>query len=165
MDFLPRTKNCLKVLGLALDSKRRYLAVCELVDEALGKSNGVDNGKATGNDRRAQVSVYDLKATPAIKKIRTLTHELEDRVSSREFISATFSGDGKQLACQTSAPDFTVVVWDWFRSRRVGSCAIKSRIRSVLQSILPSHAARAHTHTSNPISIFMDARTLQSSMF
>jgi len=95
--FLPASAGCHRVTSLSLCPRRRYLAVCERVacDAGLtgGAKAGGSDGGAAGGDRVLErcsgpvglsgkgtfgmLSVWDVKASPAPKRLRVLIDEGE----------------------------------------------------------------------------------------
>ena len=49
-------------------------------------------------------------------------------LSSPNFTCADFSRDSKLLLCLVGAPYNGLVVFDWFRSRKIGTCTINARV-------------------------------------
>jgi len=75
-------------VAVALAPSRKMVAVCE---QRKGDGHPV-------------IGLYDLAKT---RRLRTLTYA----ANGSRFVSAAFSGDGKQLAAVSEAPDFHIVLW------------------------------------------------------
>ncbi len=106
------------VTSLQVGPKKRYLAICE---EPNVKSNP------------PQVSVIDLKAEKP-KRLRTLLNlndAAEIVVTGSKYVDVDFSKDSKLIVAVTNEPTFTIIVWDWFRTRRVGAYDVRTMINRV----------------------------------
>ena len=127
---LPQTPRVQSILAVAVCPKRRYVAICEQQDHSHGQHNVLP-----------QVSIIDLISGAGPKRLRTLiatedTHLSFGGVSNPDgseplppnFTCAEFSKDSKSLLCLVGAPYNGLVVFDWFRSRKVGTCTINASV-------------------------------------
>jgi cilia- and flagella-associated protein 57 len=130
---LPQTPRTQSILAIAVCPKRRYVAVCEQQDQSHYSS--------TGETPLPQVSIIDLISGAGPKRLRTLiatedTHLSFNTVLNSDgtippppnFTCAEFSKDSKSLLCLVGAPYNGLVVFDWFRSRKVGTCTINASV-------------------------------------
>ena len=126
---LPQTPRVQKIIALAVCPKRRYVAVCEQQDASYGSA------------ALPQVSIIDLISGAGPKRLRTLiatedTHLSFNTIANADgtaspmptFACADFSKDSKSLLCLVGAPYNGLVVFDWFRSRKVGTCTVNAAI-------------------------------------
>ena len=85
-------------------------------------------------DRKCpQVSIIDLEAEKP-KRLRTLVHVNENAevvVTGSKYVDVDFSKDSKLVVAVTNEPTYTIIVWDWFRTRRVGSYDVRTMINRV----------------------------------
>ena len=66
----------------------------------------------------AQVSIFNVgRGGP--KKARTLQHVFDKADIQCDFVACAFSADGKMLACQTGAPEWSLVVWELPKGKKV----------------------------------------------
>lgn len=91
-ELIPCTPACEGVTAIALAPNRRLLAVAE-----SGKSPSV------------VVYLFDPVASPRIKR-RSVLHFSD--VGSREFVSLSFSQDGRYLVALGGFPEWKLVYWD-----------------------------------------------------
>ena len=106
------------VTSLQVCPRKRYLAISEMPN-------------ATGNP--PQVSIIDLEAEKP-KRLRTLVHVNESAevvVTGSKYVDVDFSNDSKLVVAVTNEPTYTIIVWDWFRTRRVGSYDVRTMINRV----------------------------------
>lgn len=88
------------VTALALSANRRYLAVSET--------------NLTQQNAQPHIIIYDLANDSAkTKKMLTMPPEF----SFRDIVSLDFSPDGKFLIAQGAAPDWTLCMWLWEKSK------------------------------------------------
>ena len=126
---LPQTPKVQGILAIAVCPKRRYVAICEQQDSSHGSS------------ALPQVSIIDLISGAGPKRLRTLvatedTHLALSTVTNPDgtkpplpnFTCCDFSKDSKSLLCLVGAPYNGLVVFDWFRSRKVGTCTINATV-------------------------------------
>ena len=127
---LPQTPRVQRILAIAVCPKRRYVAVCEQQDASYGSS------------ALPQVSIIDLISGNGPKRLRTLIATEDTHLSFNAaavnidgsaaplptFACADFSKDSKSLLCLVGAPYNGLVVFDWFRSRKVGTATVNASI-------------------------------------
>ncbi|KAL4457327.1 hypothetical protein ABPG75_012192 [Micractinium tetrahymenae] len=65
---------------------------------------------------RATVTIYDLQT---LKRRKILSAPAGE--GTKEFVSLAFSGDGRYLAAQGGAPDWSLSLWVWEKSKLVAS--------------------------------------------
>jgi WD40 repeat protein len=101
MQFYPGIEGTITITALALSANRRFLAVAERA-------------------RTAIVSIFDMSSN---KKKRTMT---TTDCASEEYVSMAFpsGSENKFLATQGGAPDWTLVLWQWDRTRVVSTAKI-----------------------------------------
>ena len=114
--FLNRPKNVIDVLHIAISPNGRHLSVCETIRENID------------SEGHAQLSVYNLNT---YNLITTLTYQCHS-----EFVSSSFTGDGKHLAAYTGENDNHVILWLWEKNKLMKSV------------MLPSPATRLRCATS-----------------
>ena len=71
-----------RILSVALCSRYRYVALCEEQARVAG------SGGSSSFSRVPQLSVYDLKAQPSVKRVRTLTLQAEGEFLLKESTSS-----------------------------------------------------------------------------
>lgn len=100
MQFYPGIEGTISITALALSSNRRFLAVAERAKTAI-------------------VSVFDMNS----KKKRTMT---TPDCASEEYISMAFpsGSENKFLLTQGGAPDWTLVLWQWDRTRVMSTAKV-----------------------------------------
>jgi len=99
------------------------------------KKNGKQQKKQKQNDaadthtdtedheNTAVINVEKRVQTP--KKIRTLYYTPKHENTSDIFCESSFSPDGKMLYVQTSAPDYTLLLYDWGRSKLLAQLSLQ----------------------------------------
>eukprot|EP00241_Pyramimonas_parkeae_P007877 CAMPEP_0114261564 /NCGR_PEP_ID=MMETSP0058-20121206/21223_1 /TAXON_ID=36894 /ORGANISM="Pyramimonas parkeae, CCMP726" /LENGTH=181 /DNA_ID=CAMNT_0001377145 /DNA_START=26 /DNA_END=567 /DNA_ORIENTATION=+ len=92
--FVPNTPDTEGITAVAIASNRKFLAVAEKADDAV-------------------ITIYDLQT---YKKRKTLQTK---QVESQEYACLAFSPDGKMLVSQGGAPEWTLIVWVWEKSKVV----------------------------------------------
>ncbi|GBF89931.1 cilia- and flagella-associated protein [Raphidocelis subcapitata] len=90
--FLPGGPDCECVTALAVAPNRRLLAVAERSEKGV-------------------ISVYDLQT---LKRRKAL---LAAEVGSQEYVSLSFSPDGKQLLAQGGGPEWNLLLFAWERAK------------------------------------------------
>ena len=90
--FIPGTVDSDGITALAIAPQRKLLAVAEKAEKAM-------------------VTVYDLAA---LKRRKVL---LSADAGSREYVSMSFSPDGKWLVTQGGAPDWHLLLWQWEKAK------------------------------------------------
>jgi WD40 repeat protein len=106
------------ITSLQVCPKKRYLAISE-------EPNVASNPP--------QVSIIDLKAEKP-KRLRTLLNLNEAAelvVTGSKYTDVDFSADSKLIVAVSNEPTFTIVVWDWFRTHRVGSYDVRTMVNRV----------------------------------
>ena len=109
--FIPGTPESEGITALAVSSSKKYVAVAERAD-------------------RGVVTVYDLHT---LKRRKVLA---SPEVLSKEFVSMTFSPDGKLLAAQGGTPDWTLVIWAWEKSKVAASVKASNTSGAPLYQVL-----------------------------
>ena len=115
---LPATPRIESISSFQVSPNSRYVAVCEVPTAAM---------------EPPQVSILDLESNP-VKRARTLLNTSQDGTTSDTYSKYTdidFSFNSKMVVAISNEPSFTVVVWDWFRSRRVGAYDIRTPVDRV----------------------------------
>jgi len=107
MSFLLQAESVESVVAMAASHNRKYLGVCEVLAEGAA----------------GQVTIFNVASE---KRYRTLTHP-----DCKTFTAITFSSDSKFLVTIGSAPDFTMVYWNWFQSKVVATVKVNSEIKRV----------------------------------
>ena len=95
--FIHATPDSFGVTSVAVSPSKRYAAVAE-----QGSQRGV-------------ISVYDLHT---LKRRKTFT---SSEVQSRKYVSMCFSADNKLLLTLSGGPDYSLVAWQWEKSKMVAS--------------------------------------------
>eukprot|EP00217_Crustomastix_stigmatica_P010708 CAMPEP_0183813298 /NCGR_PEP_ID=MMETSP0803_2-20130417/52843_1 /TAXON_ID=195967 /ORGANISM="Crustomastix stigmata, Strain CCMP3273" /LENGTH=1181 /DNA_ID=CAMNT_0026058151 /DNA_START=28 /DNA_END=3573 /DNA_ORIENTATION=- len=90
--FIPGTADTEGITALALSSSRKFVAVAERAEKGM-------------------ITVYDLHTLKRRKVLST------NDVGSKEYVSLSFSPDGKLLAAQGGAPEWRLVLWQWEKSK------------------------------------------------
>jgi WD40 repeat protein len=93
--FMPGTENTEDIVAMCISPNRKFLAVSESSDKAT-------------------VTVFDCIG---LKRRRMLQ---STECLSREFVSVAFSSDSRVLVAQGGAPDWTIVIWSWEKSKQLG---------------------------------------------
>jgi WD40 repeat protein len=93
--FLPGTENTEDIVAMAISPNRKFLAVSESSDKAT-------------------VTIFDCIG---LKRRRMLQ---STECLSKEFVSISFSSDSRVLIAQGGAPDWTLVIWSWEKSKQLG---------------------------------------------
>ncbi|KIZ00159.1 WD repeat-containing protein 65 [Monoraphidium neglectum] len=94
--FLPGTPDCECVTALAVSPNKRLLAVAERAEKGV-------------------ISVYDLQTLKRRKVLQAA------EVGSQEYVSISFSSDGKQLLAQGGAPEWNLLLFAWERAKVAAS--------------------------------------------
>ena len=108
--FISGTADTDGITALAVSANKKYVAVAERADKAV-------------------ITVYDLQTLKRRKVLAT------SEVASKEYVSINFCPDGKYIAAQGGAPDWTLVIWLWEKTK------IGSSIRSSSQQGAPLYQA------------------------
>ena len=116
--FIPGTGESKSISALAVSASKKYVAVAERAE-------------------RGMVSVCDLHT---LKRRKVLA---APDVLSKEYVSLAFSPDGKILAAQGVAPDWTLVLWAWEKSKVIASAKASNVERAALSGGLQPGAQRA----------------------
>lgn len=155
MAFLP-TQQQQRALGeitaMALCGKRGVLAVCRA---AVHDDDGGNDGGSSGGG--ATVMVYSL-ASNAQQQQQRAAGRMEDTPASfprantapqndakrlrgsfrvslsfdvERFCGTALSHDGKLVCCQAANANWTLVVWDWLRSRQVALVDVHCKVTRV----------------------------------
>ncbi|GLC59167.1 hypothetical protein PLESTB_001455600 [Pleodorina starrii] len=90
--LIPGTLESEGITALCVSSNKKLLAVAERSDKAM-------------------ISVYDMQT---LKRRKVL---VSSDAGSKEYVSLSFSGDGKMLIGQGGAPEYNVVLWVWDKSK------------------------------------------------
>ncbi|AAZ13251.1 DIGIT [Trypanosoma equiperdum] len=98
------TPGCKKVTAMALSNNRRFLAVAE-------------------SSKQPSIVIYgcDSNTTPRLKRKKIL--QLPD-LGSSEYVSLSFSHDGRNLASLGGQPEWNLVYWSVERGKVIASCAV-----------------------------------------
>eukprot|EP00884_Botryococcus_braunii_P010879 jgi/Botrbrau1/19793/Bobra.0124s0041.1 len=113
--FIPAAVDTESIQALALTPSRRYLAVAERAE-------------------RGVVTIYDVSM---LKRRKVL---VSSDSSCKEVVSVAFSADGKMLAAQGGAPDWTLTVWLWEKAKVVASIRSSNAAGSPITQVLFSPA-------------------------
>ena len=92
---MPGTEKTEDIVAMCISPNRKFLAVSESSDKAT-------------------VTVFDVIG---LKRRRMLQ---STECLSKEFISISFSSDSRVLVAQGGAPDWTIVIWSWEKSKQLG---------------------------------------------
>jgi len=95
--FVHATPDSYGITAIAVSPSKRYAAVAEQ------------------GAQRAVISVYDLHT---LKRRKTFT---SSEVQSRRYESMCFSADNKLLLTLSGGPDYSLVAWQWEKSKMVAS--------------------------------------------
>ena len=90
--FIPCSADTEGITALALSPNRKYLAVAERAE-------------------KAQIAVYDLAS---LKRRKVLSSA---DVGGREYVSLSFSPDGRCVLAQGGAPEWNVALWQWEKNK------------------------------------------------
>ena len=82
---------------------------------------------------KAMITVYDLQT---LKRRKVL---MSSDANSKEYVSLSFSADGKMLLAQGGAPDYNVVLWVWEKSKVAAVAKTTNQQGSPVHSV--SHIA------------------------
>jgi WD40 repeat protein len=93
--FMPGTEKTDDIVAMAVSPNRKFLAVSESSDKAT-------------------VTVFDCIG---LKRRRMLQ---STECLSKEFVSISFSSDSRVLIAQGGAPDWTLIIWSWEKSKQLG---------------------------------------------
>ena len=102
--LLPGSAGAEAVTALAVSANKRLLAVAE----------------RGGEQRGATATVYDLQTLRRRKVLAA-----PEAGAAREFVSLSFSPDGKQLLALGGAPDWALVLFAWERAKSV-LCSVRA---------------------------------------
>jgi cilia- and flagella-associated protein 57 len=136
LPMTPRTKS---ISAFEACSRKRYLAVCEI--------------PATPSEP-PQVSILDLESSP-VKRLRTLLNVTDDgelAQTGTAYLDVGFSADSKLVVAICNEPKYTIVVWEWFRTRRVGAYDIRTQVSRVRFN--PFDAAQVSTSGNNHLRLW-----------
>lgn len=119
--LIPGSPNMEGISALAVSNNKRYIAVAEIApptkipgtpeEEAIAKL-AAQSGTAV---KGPVINVYTVKT---LAKKRSLSGK---KAGSREFISLSFSADGKKIAALGGAPDWKLQVWNITATKVIGS--------------------------------------------
>eukprot|EP00198_Chlamydomonas_reinhardtii_P011942 XP_001701279.1 flagellar associated protein [Chlamydomonas reinhardtii] len=93
--LIPGTLESEGITAICVSANKKLMAVAERSDKAM-------------------ISVYDMQT---LKRRKVL---VSTDAGSKEYVSLSFSGDGKTLIAQGGAPEWNLVLWVWEKSK-VGS--------------------------------------------
>ncbi|KDO31377.1 hypothetical protein SPRG_03994 [Saprolegnia parasitica CBS 223.65] len=105
------------VSALGLTSKRNYLAVARGSPSVLARSTST-------------IAIYSLRdhkaASDAVRTpVRVITYQ------THSFVSLAFSANGKFLLGQSSTANWSFVLWDWTRARKIAVTEVHTRVTRV----------------------------------
>jgi WD40 repeat protein len=90
---------------------------------------------------QGNTAVVEASATVTVpKRVRAIplySHELEEEASDY-FVSCAFSQDSKVLFIQSGAPDYTMYVYDWSRSKILASLSLQIEATAITVPLDPS---------------------------
>jgi len=104
--FIPATEGGAGITAMCVSPSKRYIAIAE-------------------RGQRGMVSVYDMQS---LKKRKVLT---TTESASREYISVSFSSN-KLLLTLGGGPDWTLVLWQWEKSKTLSSLKVSNANMSPL---------------------------------
>ncbi|KAG1658747.1 hypothetical protein FOA52_000860 [Chlamydomonas sp. UWO 241] len=90
--LIPGTLESEGITAICVSSNKRLLAVAERAEKAM-------------------ITVYDLQT---LKRRKVL---VSADAGSKEYVSLSFSADGKMLLAQGGGPEFNLVLWVWEKSK------------------------------------------------
>eukprot|EP00929_Paragymnodinium_shiwhaense_P023265 TRINITY_DN1460_c0_g1_i1.p1 TRINITY_DN1460_c0_g1~~TRINITY_DN1460_c0_g1_i1.p1 ORF type:complete len:1300 (+),score=429.10 TRINITY_DN1460_c0_g1_i1:78-3977(+) len=105
----PGTESGEGITCLAVSPSRKFLAVCERVQD------------------RATCSIFDVHTGK--RRRGTLTYA---DCEAHEYVCAAFSAESKFLITQGGAPDWTLVLWSWDKARPHGAVKVSNQTGSVI---------------------------------
>lgn len=137
-----------EITAMALCGKRHYLSICRAAVREDGE--GGSNGAAT-------VSIYSISSsshyttahgssagdrnhdTPLVRRKSTAYDCKRSRGTFRgtlsfdteRFCGTALSHDGKLVCCQAANTSWTLIVWDWVRSRQVAIVDVHCKVTRV----------------------------------
>eukprot|EP00878_Enallax_costatus_P025349 GHUV01027119.1.p1 GENE.GHUV01027119.1~~GHUV01027119.1.p1 ORF type:complete len:499 (+),score=150.84 GHUV01027119.1:978-2474(+) len=94
--FVSGSPECEGITAIMLSPNKKLLAVAERAEKAV-------------------ISVYDMQTLKRRKQL------LAADVGSKEYVSLSFSPDGKLLLAQGGAPDWNLLLWAWEKSKLASS--------------------------------------------
>eukprot|EP00618_Florenciella_parvula_P037131 CAMPEP_0119503216 /NCGR_PEP_ID=MMETSP1344-20130328/24460_1 /TAXON_ID=236787 /ORGANISM="Florenciella parvula, Strain CCMP2471" /LENGTH=315 /DNA_ID=CAMNT_0007539489 /DNA_START=129 /DNA_END=1072 /DNA_ORIENTATION=+ len=170
--FLPHLPHVVRVTAVAVDDRRRTLAVCveakldadeaDVLQQAaadgsaslasikggVAEEDGAQDVVGDGKKMVNEVVIYNLVTKPGAlpKKVRTLVQEREHAIGLHEhapFVAAAFSMDGQNLLAISGFPICTVVAWDWKKSQIMFTSDMKHSVTKI--SFHPTEASMYST--------------------
>ena len=115
--IIPLGEESEAVTAMAVSNSKRYVAVAEQMPQ------------------RASISVFDLHTLKRRKNFKS------SEVQSKRYESLCFSADNKLLLSLSGGPDYSLVAWQWEKSKAL----------AVIKVALPSPASRAYQCSCSPL--------------
>ena len=115
--IIPLGEESEAVTAMTVSNSKRYVAVAEQMSQ------------------KASISVFDLHTLKRRKHFKT------NEVQSKRYESLCFSADNKLLLSLSGAPDYSLVAWQWE----------KSKAMAVINVSLPSPSSRAYQCSCSPL--------------
>lgn len=125
--LMPGTLESEGISALCVSGNRRLLAVAERSDKAM-------------------VTVYDLQTLKRRKQLTTT------EAGSKEYVSMSFSADGKMLLAQGGAPEWNLVLWVWEKGKVI------STVKSTNQQNAPIYSVSGVMGTASRVACFAKQR-------
>eukprot|EP00887_Chlorella_sp_A99_P007960 scaffold12.g7960.t1 len=96
---------------------------------------------------RPSIAIVDLQT---LKRRKVLTN---GEASCKEFVSVSFSSDGKYLVAQGGAPDWTLALWVWEKSKLVASVRTVTHPGHTVHQCFIQPGERCHCDEAQLISV------------
>ena len=118
-------------------------------DKKSGKAVGdIQDGKSQEEGKSAMTAIIESSVEVTVpKKVRRIVYSPPSSEHSGEFGSCAFSVDGKMLFVQTKSPDCSLLVYDWSRSKLLGSLPLEVEANRIA---VPTNPLTNKVSTSGP---------------